>query len=163
MRSFSLDPDPDLYGGFPDPDPYNNSTGSASLIKSSQLENRSINSFSSLFQFAVLIYIQSSKLDFQSINSFFLQFQFSMSIYNLASWKFNQSTVFPLCSSSRCYYTIYCSKLANQSINSVSLLFQFAMLSGQAPFYSRTKVDTANTVMRKIKEGDFRLEGEAWR
>jgi hypothetical protein len=37
------------------------------------------------------------------------------------------------------------------------------MLSGQAPFYSRTKVDTANTVMRKIKEGDFRLEGEAWR
>ena len=40
MRSFSLirirDPDPDLYGDFriPDPDPYNNSTGSASLVHS---------------------------------------------------------------------------------------------------------------------------------
>jgi hypothetical protein len=52
----------------------------------------------------------------------------------------------------------------NQSINcNIIPIFQFAMLSGQAPFYSRTKVDTANTVMRKIKEGDFRLEGEAWR
>lgn len=37
------------------------------------------------------------------------------------------------------------------------------MLSGQAPFYSRPRVDTASSVMRRIKEGDFRLDGEAWK
>ena len=34
------------------------------------------------------------------------------------------------------------------------------MLSGQAPFYSRPRVDTASSIMRRIKEGDFRLDGE---
>ena len=42
-------------------------------------------------------------------------------------------------------------------------IFQFAMLSGRSPFYSRLKTDSASHVMRRIKEGDFRLEGEAWR
>ena len=39
MRGFSLDPDPDLYRGFwiLDPDPYNNSTGSASLVSERNL------------------------------------------------------------------------------------------------------------------------------
>ena len=37
------------------------------------------------------------------------------------------------------------------------------MLSGRSPFYSRLKTDSASHVMRRIKEGDFRLEGEAWR
>ena len=44
-----------------------------------------------------------------------------------------------------------------------SLLFQYAMLSGRSPFFSRLKTDSASHVMRRIKEGDFRLEGEAWR
>ena len=39
----------------------------------------------------------------------------------------------------------------------------FAMLSGRSPFYSKTRTDSASHVMRRIKEGDFRLEGEAWR
>jgi len=42
-------------------------------------------------------------------------------------------------------------------------LFQFAMLSGKAPFYSKAKSDAATSIMRRIKEGDFRLEGESWR
>ena len=37
------------------------------------------------------------------------------------------------------------------------------MLSGRFPFFSRLKTDSASHVMRRIKEGDFRLEGEAWR
>lgn len=37
------------------------------------------------------------------------------------------------------------------------------MLSGLAPFYSRPRLDTANSIMRRIKEGDFRMDGEAWR
>lgn len=37
------------------------------------------------------------------------------------------------------------------------------MLSGLAPFYSRPRQDTANSIMRRIKEGDFRMDGEAWR
>lgn len=37
------------------------------------------------------------------------------------------------------------------------------MLSGRSPFFSRLKTDSASHVMRRIKEGDFRLEGEAWR
>ena len=37
------------------------------------------------------------------------------------------------------------------------------MLSGRSPFYSRTRTDSASHVMRRIKEGDFRLEGEPWR
>ena len=37
------------------------------------------------------------------------------------------------------------------------------MLSGRAPFYSRAKTDSASSIMRRIKEGDFRLEGDAWR
>ena len=36
------------------------------------------------------------------------------------------------------------------------------MLSGRSPFYSRTRTDSASHVMRRIKEGDFRLEGEPW-
>merc|ERR1719483_830154 len=39
----------------------------------------------------------------------------------------------------------------------------FAMLSGKPPFYSKTKTDSASSIMRKIKEGEFRLEGEPWR
>ena len=37
------------------------------------------------------------------------------------------------------------------------------MLSGKAPFYSKIKTDSASSIMRRIKEGDFRLEGESWR
>ena len=37
------------------------------------------------------------------------------------------------------------------------------MLSGRSPFYSKLRTDSASHVMRRIKEGDFRLEGEAWR
>ena len=43
------------------------------------------------------------------------------------------------------------------------LILQYAMLSGRSPFFSRLKTDSASHVMRRIKEGDFRLEGEAWR
>ena len=37
------------------------------------------------------------------------------------------------------------------------------MLSGKAPFYTKAKTDSASSIMRRIKEGDFRLEGESWR
>jgi len=52
----------------------------------------------------------------------------------------------------------------NESCDLWSLgVILFAMLSGRAPFYSRAKTDSASSIMRRIKEGDFRLEGEAWR
>ena len=41
-------------------------------------------------------------------------------------------------------------------------LFQYSLLSGLAPFSCRPQQDTASSIMRRIKEGDFRLEGEAW-
>ena len=37
------------------------------------------------------------------------------------------------------------------------------MLSGRSPFYCKFRIDSASHIMRRIKEGDFRLEGEAWR
>ena len=37
------------------------------------------------------------------------------------------------------------------------------MLGGTAPFYSRPRVDTASSIMRRIKEGDFRFDGDAWK
>jgi len=52
----------------------------------------------------------------------------------------------------------------NESCDLWSLgVILFAMLSGKAPFYSRNKIDSASSIMRRIKEGDFRLEGESWR
>merc|ERR1719499_723878 len=52
----------------------------------------------------------------------------------------------------------------NESCDLWSLgVILFAMLSGRAPFYSRAKTDSASSIMRRIKEGDFRLEGDAWR
>ncbi len=37
------------------------------------------------------------------------------------------------------------------------------MLGGTAPFYSRPRVDTASSIMRRIKDGDFRFDGDAWK
>jgi len=52
----------------------------------------------------------------------------------------------------------------NESCDMWSLgVIMFAMLSGQAPFYSRPRFDTASSIMRRIKEGDFRTDGDAWR
>lgn len=45
-------------------------------------------------------------------------------------------------------------------------LLQYTMLSGQVPFQSelrRMPLSHVADIMRKIKEGDFSLEGEAWR
>ncbi|KAK1148590.1 ribosomal protein S6 kinase alpha-4-like [Acipenser oxyrinchus oxyrinchus] len=42
----------------------------------------------------------------------------------------------------------------------------YTMLSGQVPFQSKQKGMTSShaaDIMRKIKEGDFSLDGEAWR
>lgn len=43
---------------------------------------------------------------------------------------------------------------------------QYTMLSGQVPFQSEQRGMTslhAADIMQKIKEGDFSLEGEAWK
>lgn len=54
-----------------------------------------------------------------------------------------------------------------QCVNSVFLLFlQYTMLSGQVPFQCQEKSLThtsAEEIMKKIKQGDFSFEGEAWR
>lgn len=48
----------------------------------------------------------------------------------------------------------------------VCLCLQYTMLSGQVPFQCREKSLThtsAEEIMKKIKQGDFSFEGEAWR
>lgn len=45
-------------------------------------------------------------------------------------------------------------------------LFQYTMLSGQVPFQCQEKKPahtSAEEIMKKIKQGDFSFEGEAWR
>ena len=37
------------------------------------------------------------------------------------------------------------------------------MLSGNAPFYSRSRTDPNASVMQRIRDGDFRFEGDAWK
>lgn len=39
----------------------------------------------------------------------------------------------------------------------------FAMLSGHAPFYSRSRTDPTASIMQRIREGDFRMDGESWK
>ncbi len=44
--------------------------------------------------------------------------------------------------------------------------YQYTMLSGQVPFQSEKKGMTSShaaDIMHKIKEGDFSLDGEAWK
>lgn len=46
------------------------------------------------------------------------------------------------------------------------LWLQYTMLSGQVPFQCQEKSLThtsAEEIMKKIKQGDFSFEGEAWR
>ncbi len=46
------------------------------------------------------------------------------------------------------------------------ILLQYTMLSGQVPFQCHEKSlmhTSAEEIMRKIKQGDFSFEGEAWR
>lgn len=46
------------------------------------------------------------------------------------------------------------------------LCLQYTMLSGQVPFQCQEKSLThtsAEEIMKKIKQGDFSFEGEAWR
>lgn len=48
----------------------------------------------------------------------------------------------------------------------VLLSLQYTMLSGQVPFQCQEKNLThtsAEEIMKKIKQGDFSFEGEAWR
>lgn len=48
----------------------------------------------------------------------------------------------------------------------VFLCLQYTMLSGQVPFQCQEKSLThtsAEEIMRKIKQGDFSFQGEAWR
>lgn len=52
------------------------------------------------------------------------------------------------------------------SPNDVRLFFQYTMLSGQVPFQSEQCGMTSSyaaDIMQKIKEGDFSLDGEAWK
>jgi len=39
----------------------------------------------------------------------------------------------------------------------------FAMLSGNAPFYSRSRTDPTASIMQRIREGDFRMDGDSWK
>ena len=43
--------------------------------------------------------------------------------------------------------------------------FQFTMLSGRSPFLSasRTREDAASSIIRRIKNGDFKMDGEVWK
>lgn len=48
----------------------------------------------------------------------------------------------------------------------VLLCLQYTMLSGQVPFQCQEKSLThtsAEEIMKKIKQGDFSFQGEAWR
>ena len=40
---------------------------------------------------------------------------------------------------------------------------QFTMLSGQVPFQGQGTRTSAEEIMKKIKQGDFSFQGEAWR
>ena len=42
---------------------------------------------------------------------------------------------------------------------------QFTMLSGRSPFLSasRTREDAASSIIRRIKNGDFKMDGEVWK
>lgn len=46
------------------------------------------------------------------------------------------------------------------------VVLQYTMLSGQVPFQCQEKSlihTSAEEIMRKIKQGDFSFQGEAWR
>lgn len=48
----------------------------------------------------------------------------------------------------------------------VCVCHQYTMLSGQVPFQSEQRGVTSSyaaDIMQKIKEGDFSLDGEAWK
>ena len=52
----------------------------------------------------------------------------------------------------------------NESCDLWSLgVIMYSLLSGMAPFTSRPLHDTASSIMRRIKEGDFRMDGDAWK
>ena len=43
--------------------------------------------------------------------------------------------------------------------------FQFTMLSGRSPFLttSRSREDSASSIIRRIKNGDFKMDGDVWK
>lgn len=53
-----------------------------------------------------------------------------------------------------------------ESLVPCCVVFQYTMLSGQVPFQCQEKSLThtsAEEIMKKIKQGDFSFQGEAWR
>lgn len=53
-----------------------------------------------------------------------------------------------------------------KSFASCCVFLQYTMLSGQVPFQCQEKSLThtsAEEIMKKIKQGDFSFQGEAWR
>ena len=42
------------------------------------------------------------------------------------------------------------------------ILLQYTMLSGKVPFQIRSSGDTADTIMKQIKSGQFDLQGTEW-
>lgn len=54
----------------------------------------------------------------------------------------------------------------SKSLASCCVVLQYTMLSGQVPFQCQEKSSThtsAEEIMKKIKQGDFSFQGEAWR
>lgn len=41
-------------------------------------------------------------------------------------------------------------------------IFQYTMLSGRAPFQSRSKDDTSASIIARIKDGSFDMSGPEW-
>ena len=45
----------------------------------------------------------------------------------------------------------------------ILFIFQYTMLSGKAPFQSRSRDASAAAIMKRIKGGEFSMKGKEWK